>query len=155
MNVKGLRISDIKDGKCVPLLEILKEIPQASTFSWELLWLDVTPNKKDGEVIDALQNKVNKSENGLPCQFDLLIEISGKIFQELEVLIIGCKVKEHLHRYQNDQQMYETCDIVIEMIDGGFWEIFSTNISWINQLAKKYTEVEFLQPDFQNRFFKN
>lgn len=45
--------------------------------------------------------------------------------------------------------MYETCDIVIEMIDGGFWEIFSKDIAWIDRLAKKYKKIEFLTPDFQ------
>jgi hypothetical protein len=45
--------------------------------------------------------------------------------------------------------MYETCDIVIEMIDGGSWEVFSKNVTWINQLAKKFQSVEFLASDFQ------
>ena len=63
--------------------------------------------------------------------------------------IIACKVKEHLHRYKEDQRMYENCDIVVEMIDGGSWEIFSKNTPWIDRLAKKYNQVEFLKPDFQ------
>ena len=137
MNTQGLRISDIKDGKCIPLSEVLADIPYASQLNWELLWLDVTPIKREGKAITELQKKVNKSENGLPCDFKLLVELSGKIFQEIEILIIGCKVKEHLHRYKEEQKMYQSCDIVIEMIDGGCWEIFSKNINWIDRLAKK------------------
>ena len=34
----------------------------------------------------------------------------------------GSDEKEDIHRYISDQEMYETCDVVIEMIDGGFWQ---------------------------------
>ncbi len=155
MNTKGLRVSDIRDGKCIPLSEILVDIPYANQFNWALLWFDVTPIKKEGKLICELEKKVNESEEGLTCTFESLVELSKKIFQEIEVLIIGCRIKENLHRYKEDQKMYETCDTVIEMIDGGFWEVFSRDTNWIDQLAKKYKEVEFLMSDFQSRDPKN
>lgn len=155
MNTKGLRISDIKDGKCISLSEVLTDIPYANELNWVLLWFDVTPIKKEGKPITELRKKVNESEGGLPCTFESLVELSRKIFQEIEILIIGCRIKENLHRYKEEQKMYEICDIVIEMIDGGFWEIFSKNINWIDRLTKKYKEVESLTPDFQKRAPKN
>jgi hypothetical protein len=138
MNTKGIRISDIKDGKCIPLSEVLTNIPYANQLTWALLWFDVTPIKKEGQLIIELQKKVNESEEGFLCTFEVSTELSRKIFQEIEILIIGCKTREHIHRYEEDQEMYETCDTVIEMIDGGSWEIFSKNISWVDQLARKY-----------------
>ncbi|MDX8430653.1 MAG: hypothetical protein SNF33_02435 [Candidatus Algichlamydia australiensis] len=149
MSTKGIRISDLKENKCIPLREILAEIPNASQPNWALLWLDVTPLDSSGSFFIELENKVNKSKNGFPCTFETLFEISKKIFQEIEVLIIGCSNKGNIHRYKDDQKMYETCDIVIEMIDGGFWEIFSKDTKWIDRLAKKYEKVELLTPDFQ------
>lgn len=94
---------------------------------------------------------MHSSRRGFRCNFEFLVEFSEKIFQEIEVLIVGCKIKQHLHRYEDDQKMYETCDIVIEMIDGGCWEIFSKNLSWIDQTAERYNEVELLQPNFQKK----
>lgn len=149
MKAKGLRISDTEEGKCIPLSKILENIPNEDQFSWSLLWLDVTPLKKEGKEIIELQKKANKSEGGLPYTFESLVKLSRKIFQEINVTIIGCSKKENLRRYQDDQEMYETCDFVLEMVDGGFWEIFSKNTEWINQLAKKFKTVEFLEPDFQ------
>lgn len=148
MNSKGLRISDIKDGKCISLSEVLLDIPYPNQLNWLLLWLDVTPIKKEGKPIIELEKKVNESENGFSCTLESLMELSRKIFQEIEVLIIGSRIKENLHRYKEDQTMYETCDIVIEMIDGGFWEIFSKDINLIDRLMKKYKEVEFLPQTF-------
>lgn len=149
MNTKGIRISDLKNGKCIPLFELLRDIPDPNQFNWSLLWFDVTAVDKEGEFIFEQREKINSSEKGINCTFASLIELSEKIFQEIEVLIIGCKIKKDLHRYNEDQMMYETCDIVIEMIDGGFWEIFSKNTNWIDQLAKKYEKVEFISTNFQ------
>jgi hypothetical protein len=154
MNTKGLRISDIKEGKCIPLSEILTNIPCTSQLNWGLLWFDVNPIKKEGKSLSEIQKKINKSKDGFPCAFNLLVELYEKIFQEIDVLIIGCSLKKNVHRYDKDQKMYETCDFVIEMIDGSFWEVFSKNVNWIDQLAKKYNEVEFLSSDFQTRTSK-
>jgi hypothetical protein len=99
----------------------------------------------------ALEKKTNQLEKALLLTFESLLEISKKVFQEINVTIIACKTKENLHHYEEDQEMYETCDIVIEMIGGGFWEIFSKNIRLIDQLAKKFQAVEFLTTDFQTQ----
>lgn len=149
MNTKGIRISDLKNGKCISLLELLKDVPDPDQFNWALLWFDVTAVDKEGEYIFEQRKKINSAEKGIHCTFLSLIELSKKIFQEIEVLIIGCKIKENLHRYNKDQDMYETCDIVFEMIDGVLWEIFSKNTKWIDQLAKKYEKVEFISSNFQ------
>ena len=61
------------------------------------------------------------------------------------------EIRHSLELNKEDKEMYETCDIVIEMIDGGFWEIFSKNVAWINQLAEKFQNIEFLTSDFQNK----
>ena len=45
--------------------------------------------------------------------------------------------------------MYETCDFVIEMIDSGYWEVFSKDKTLIDKLAKKFKDTQFLEPDFQ------
>jgi len=149
MKTKGIRISDIKDDKCIPLSDLLENISNEKQFFWALLWLDVTPQKNEGKYLVALQAKVNQSKNGLLITFESLIEISKKIFQEINVAIIACEIKEGLHRYKEDKEMYETCDIVLEMIDGGFWEVFSKNVKLIDQLAKKFQNIEFLTSDFQ------
>ena len=38
MKTKGIRISDIKDGKCIPLGELLETIPDETQFFWAGLW---------------------------------------------------------------------------------------------------------------------
>lgn len=150
MKTKGIRISDIKkDGKCIPLGELLETIPDETQLFWAWLWLDVTPLENEGHLLVDLQKKINQSEDGLAATFESILEISKKIFQEINLTIIASKKKENIHRYKEDKEMYETCDIVIEMIDGGSWEVFSKNATWINQLARKFQSTEPLTSDFQ------
>ena len=50
--------------------------------------------------------------------------------------------------------LYETCDIVIEMIDSNFWEVFSNNENLIKRLPLKFKETEFLDSNFQDEWLK-
>ena len=64
-------------------------------------------------------------------------------------MLIGCKDRKMIRRYENSKTMYEACDVVIEMIDSNFWEVFSNDGNLINRLSKKFKEIEFLDSDFQ------
>lgn len=44
----------------------------------------------------------------------------------------------------NDQEIYESCDFVIEMIDSCYWEVFSKDVDPINRLATKVCTEIFL-----------
>jgi hypothetical protein len=149
MSTRGIRISDIKDGKCIRLRDLLLQIRHPSEFFWALLWLDGTPKENEGKYLAELQKQVNQSKNGLFLEFESLQIISEKFFQEIEITVIGSKRKENLRRYEEDREMYECCEIVIEMIDGGFWEVFSHNGELINQLEKKFQDTELLTSDYE------
>ena len=144
MSMKGIRISDVREGKCIPLSELLTSVPDATSLHWGLLWLDASSVKGEGQNINDLGRQVNQSENGLILDFDFLFDIARKIYQEIDVLIIGCLDPRDLRRYKEDKEMYESCDVVLEMIDGGFWEVFSKNASWLEGLSRKYKNIEIL-----------
>ncbi len=152
MTSSGIRISDIKDNACIPLVDLLPLI-NGSKLYWVLLWLDIMPKKEHGEYIIDLEPKVNKSPNGLSCSWDFLSELADKFYQEIDLLIIGSQSVQNLHRYKDDKEMYETCDVVIQMIDGGFWEIFSSDPNLIAKLKSRFRKTEPLDVDFQKRLY--
>jgi len=63
------------------------------------------------------------------------------------LIIIGCKNRVLLKKYEDDADMYRTCDVVIQMIDSSYWEVFSKDTQWIDKLASKFKKIEFLDPD--------
>ena len=149
MSTKGIRISDLKEGKCILLSEILVNIPCQNQLNWGVLDSDVNPVKGKEEFIISMEREINKKIHCFNIKFDELILFSEGIYQEIDLTVIGCVNKNHLHQYLSDIEMYETCDVVIEMIDGGYWEVFSKDASLIDRLSKKFKDVAFLEPDFE------
>lgn len=113
------------------------------------MFLDGTPIPGKGNIVSEYKNKINKSNEGLQTNWDETFLIGNEFFQIFETIILGCKTQEFLHRYNNDLEMYQSCDIVIELIDCAFWQIFSKDSELIDRLNKKFKDVELLQPNFE------
>lgn len=154
MLTKGIRISiDRKRNVNVKLFDILEEIKNGNSFFWSILDLNAIGNLGKGKSIPAFEEEIRNSKNGFFINWEDLKSLSYKFEQIIDISIIGCSNPNFLRFYENDQEMYETCDTVIEMIDGGFWEVFSKDLDLINQLAKKFSKTEFLESDYQKDFY--
>lgn len=148
--IKGIRILDKKNRiVSVELPDILIEISNTNSFYWSILYLDATGDLGEGKSIPEFEQQIIESEKGFFLTWRELIDLSNKFWDLMDIIIIGSREKENLHRYENDQAMYETCDIVIEMVDSGYWEVFSKEEKLINKLASKFKEIKFLAPDFE------
>lgn len=149
MKTKGIRISDEIEGVIsVKLPDILVEIHNGSTIYWSILYLDASGNLGEEISIVDFENQIFKSENGLYIGWDELNKLSHKFYEIIDIVLIGCKNKNLLYRYKEDREMYETCDIVIQLIDSGYWEIFSKDGQLINSLASKFKEIKHIESDF-------
>lgn len=156
MKTKGLRLRDNDNGMVrVELPEIFGEIDNGGQFYWSILFVYVTGHLGEGMSISSFEQQVNKSERGYILNWKELNELVVKFYDVMEIVIIACKDKDCLIRYENDEEMYENCDIVIEMFDSTFWEIFSKNSNLIDRLASKFEEVEFLESDFQSKQYSS
>jgi hypothetical protein len=150
MKTHGIRISDGRDDVLtVKIEDILQEIKNGSDLKWCILFLDGTPNKGEGILVNEYKCKINGLENGLHLDWREIFLISKKFFQIFEVTILGCKAEKNLHRYSNDQEMYLSCDIVIELIDCAFWQVFSKNTELIKKLKEKFKKTELLETNFK------
>jgi len=147
---RGIRILD-KNNKVVSvrLSDILEEIHEGNKYFWSILEIEGIGYFDKGRSYLELVKKIEESERGLFISWNDLSIMSRKFHQIIWATIIGCKNKNSLHYYENDQEMYENCDIVIEMIDSSYWEVFSENKKIIDKLASKFKEVEFLEPNFE------
>lgn len=145
MKVKGIRISDKKNNiVSVELPDILIEIPDGNSLYWSVLYLYATGSLGENQSIPALEEQIRKSEKGLCISWDELNNLSKKFWDLIDITIIGCQDKSLLKRYDDDQKMRETCNVVIEMIDSGYWEVFAKDEKLIKKLCQKYKDIEFL-----------
>ena len=127
------------------LSDILDEITDGSSFYWTILFLDGTPNPGHGIFLTDYENKINNSENGLLVKWEELTTLPIKFFQMFETTILGCRNAKLLRRYSKEEEMYRTCDIVIDLIDCAFWEVYSKDQNLINRLEEKFKDVEMLE----------
>ena len=64
-----------------------------------------------------------------------------------ETVVLGAYNINLLHRYKEEREMYITCDVVIELIDCAFWEVYVKDMKVIERLKKKFKEIELLDVD--------
>lgn len=153
MKSQGIRILDKKNGiGCVDLTEILKQIKDGNSLFWSILFLDVIGNLGEGRSNPFFSDQINKSKEGFRISWEDLNSLASKCEQVIDILVVGCKDKLLLQRYEDDQEMYEKCDIVIEMIDSTFWQVFSKDQQLISRLATRFKKTEFLETNFQDSF---
>lgn len=143
---KGIRIHDGKEILDVTPKEILTLIPDGKNLNWAILFLEATGDL--GEKKWAELDSAHTLEKGYWIAWKDLVSTCNKFWQVIDITIIGCKDKENLKQYKKDIDMYESCDIVIEIIDGGYCEVFSKDHDLINRLAKSYNDIELLDPDW-------
>ena len=63
--------------------------------------------------------------------------------QIIDTCAIRYPDNEKLIRYDNDENMYEECDIMLQMINSNFWQVFSKDRDIILKLAAKFKKLSF------------
>jgi hypothetical protein len=150
MVAMGIRILDEIGGVIsVNLPDILQEIGHGNSFYWSILYLYSMGHLGEGQSIPVFEEKILNSEKGLLISWEDLNSLSKKFYQIFDITLIGCRDIDLIKRYQNDEEMYNACDIAIEMIDSGCWEVFSKDRHLIYKLVNKFKEIEFLEPNFE------
>ncbi|ASZ09866.1 hypothetical protein KTO58_26600 [Chitinophaga pendula] len=120
---KALVIESIgSDVLTVKLSEILNCITDGDQYVWSLLWITAIGSPDDLLVLE-FEEKINKSANGCIHDWKELFELSFRFHQIIEILIIGALDSSKLHRYTSDEEMYESCHFVLELVDSSYWEV--------------------------------
>lgn len=155
MKTKGIELLGEKNSVLtIRLEEILNEIRGGKNFYWSILFFDGTGCLPEGKVILSSMEEAKNSKKGILIAWEDLNFLATQLHQIQDILIVGCKSKDTMMRYDTDQEIYESCDFVMEVIDGYSWEIFSSDFSFIDRLALKFKENKFLESDFQDEWLK-
>lgn len=115
----------------VRLDTILSLIDNIDKCIWKLIWIEGVSQEID---VFELEKKVNESDDGLLVDTDGLSNIS-LLFNDLtELVLLGDKNEENLHKLENDDEMKARCEYFIELVDSSYWEITSQNQYFIKKL---------------------
>ena len=131
------------------LSDILQEISNGASLYWSILYLDTTGDLGEGKSIPVFQDQIYASEKGIFISWKELNALSQKFWDLMDITLIAVKDISFLHRYNDDKEMFENCDIVIKMIDSSYWIVFSKDEQLIIRLTSKFKEIEVLEPDYK------
>ncbi len=89
-----------------------------------------------------------RRDEGYPLTWTDLLSFSEDIIQLIDGVFISSK-SENIQLHDD----YEKYVYRIEMIDGGMWEIFTTDQSFYECLIAKYKISDFLDKDFEDHIY--
>jgi len=148
MKISGIQISDSKENVlAVSLHDVLEEISNGINLYWSILFIDGVIKPKEDLVFSELEININHSKNGLLIKWNDLLKLSNKFFQTYETIVLASKNINVLHRYSNDREMHNECDIVIELVDCAFWNIYSHDQELIDKLMRKFKTVKVIESE--------
>lgn len=152
MDTNGIRIdNNVGNILSVTLQDILSEIFEGKKYKWAILFLNGMPAENQGQNLLDLQEEIKNSQYCLMINWNDLLKVPSIFFQLYEATILGCLDPKNLKKYKTDREMFESCDIVLNLIDCVWWEVFSKDLSLINRLKCKFKGTEPLEishPDF-------
>lgn len=145
MNIYGLRIFEDKHNVVsISLGEILDSITNKDEFNWAILFLDATGSLRGNHSLVSLEEQIKKSKNGVSITLDELYELFSRIAQIIDLDLIGSRNKNRLQRYETDKEMYESCELVIRMVDSSYWEIYFHDKILFEKFEKKFARTEWI-----------
>lgn len=115
----------------ITLYDILTQIKNIEHYKWKLLWIEGISQQLN---MLELEETINSSTNGFMITSNELKRMSLLFDQLMELVLIGDKNEENLHKSDNDDQMKSRCDFFIELVDSSYWEIISNNEEFIKKL---------------------
>lgn len=145
MNIYGLRIFENKHNVVsISLGEILDLISNKEDFIWVVLFLDATGSLGENHFLTSLEKQIKKSKDGVYITLDKLYELFSRIDQINDLDLIGSKNKNKLQRYETDKEMYESCEIVIRMVDSSYWEVYFHDKILFEKFEKRFAKTEWI-----------
>lgn len=150
MKTKGIRILDKEDNHVsVELKDILEEF-DGSKLNWSILFFSGLGDlKKWNTTIPEFMKKSNESENGLYISWKDLNNLTVLFWEIIDIVIIGNEDIMGLRRYEDDETMYDSSDIVIVKFDSSYWEVFSKDPKLLQKLSMKFKKTLVLKSDFE------
>lgn len=139
------RIFDAGSGAAVPSLSDILSGLEGDSLKWSLLSLWATGDLGEGKSVPDLENTIAEAPRGLLLSFSELKKLSTRFDQVIDTLIIGCSSSENIIRYDDDQEMFSACDVVIEMDDSTSWIIHSHDRNLIEQITSKFKNSEIAE----------
>lgn len=150
MALKGIRIKEKNNDTVITTKDILEQVVNGDKFFWSILYLEGEGSPKGISYVDLVK-EINNSKNGYILSWNEMNDFTIRMYSIYWIIIIGCRNIDNLKKYNIDKDRYETVDVSIELFDSSYWEIFTKDPKFYNNLTKRFMIEKYLDTDFQEK----
>lgn len=91
-----------------------------------------------------LLEQINNSVNGYLISWDKLVKLAEGLNQVVDLVLVGSNSSKCFVAYENENYWIEQFNICVEMLDGDYWEIYTSNEDLVKNLSEKYRNTEIV-----------
>ena len=147
-----LQINDAEDHiLSFDLIDILEALDGESPgFTWAIheLWaesaegslLDLGP----GRNVLRFEEELKASPIGVVMDWQQLVALARSARQVIDAIIVATRDIGSLPEWVSVEDLYKTCEIVIEACDSSYWLVYARNDLLINKLETAFKDVKRL-----------
>jgi hypothetical protein len=126
----------------VEVRDVLPCVRDGESYHWTILFFegvgDVTILGTD---VLEIEHIARESPDGWPVTWPQLIQLSEHLEQCIDLMLVGCLEPMEKLGSKSDEYLYETCDIVFELVDSSYWIVHSHSNDLIECLKGRFENV--------------
>lgn len=145
--MKGLKIHN-GDGNLflTGLSKVMKCINDGDEFFWSIMYFEGVGDLSEyGMNVVELETAARESSTGVEVDWETLAAMASKLQEIIDIILIGCRQREQIRRFDDDLEMYRSCEYVIELFDSSYVLVHSFDECFIDCLATSFAQVEHLR----------
>jgi hypothetical protein len=134
--MKKIRIANTVNGNVlVPLKEILKGISDGASLFWAILYLDAVGDVDENQSIVDIEKEIQQNPF---ISWDRITWLAKQHLDIIDITLIASTNCSFLHQYATSEEMYQSCDLVIELFDSSYWQIITHRDEEIEYFATQF-----------------
>jgi hypothetical protein len=137
---------DDDDLVSIPFRDLLASFsPFIDQYNWSIYELDAMGYSLHPSIYaDDLEKEIERSKSGYHVTGSFLIEVGDALIngQVINLLIAASKDNENFTPYEFKKEWYDKYPLVVEVVDGGGWEVYAQDPNIIKMLKNKYKNTK-------------
>ena len=113
---------------------------EGPALHWAILEFEAVGNLSPGPHVGEINEIIKRSPSGFLLDWGHLVTIADKLLQAINATFVGCRTAESLPGV-HDSDIYAKSEIVIEVVDSSWWEVYARDDRVVQRFIDAFHEV--------------
>ena len=130
----------------VTLYDLLTKLEgKFNKYHWSVYELTAIARGNANLNILQLEKEIAESPTGLHLSWNELLKLANGLEQVINLILVASNKEEDFIRFEDHNRWRNKFFLVIEIIDGDCWEVYSRDSELIKFLSKIYQNVKIVK----------